>query len=269
MRARVDPWAGALEEYFTAMRAAQRAPGTIRLHRHYLSRLRELHPRTPWRITTKQLQAFLGGPEWKPETRKSARGVLCGFFRWGHGVGYIEEDPASYLATVRVPAGVPRPTPEHVVKQLLRDRDPRIGLMGMLMAYAGLRASEVAGLHTNHFTGEELIITGKGGKTRSIPVTSDRLRSALLACPEGWVFPNGLGSHLSPGHVSKLMSHALPFDWTGHTLRHRMASVAYEHTRDLLAISAILGHARLETTQRYTKMPDNALRAAIAAASGE
>jgi integrase len=66
--------------------------------------------------------------------------------------------------------------------------------------------------------------------------------------------------------VSKLLSRALPPGWTGHTLRHRLATAAYGGTRDLLAVSALLGHSRPETTQRYVRLPDDAIRAAVAAA---
>lgn len=84
---------------------------------------------------------------------------------------------------------------------------------------------------------------------------------------DGWAFPNGKGSHLSPGHVGRLLSRAMPEGWTAHTLRHRMASTAYAATRDLLAVGAVLGHSRPETTQRYVRLPDDAVRAAVAAAS--
>lgn len=75
---------------------------------------------------------------WAPETRRSARAALRGFYRWAHGMALVTVDPALGLPTVRVPAGVPRPTPEHLVRRLLTHPDPRIGLMVMLAAYAGL-----------------------------------------------------------------------------------------------------------------------------------
>lgn len=46
-----------------------------------------------------------------------------------------------------------------------------------------------------------------------------------------------------------------------------MATQAYAGTRDLLAVGAVLGHSRPETTQRYVRMPDDALRAAAHAAA--
>jgi integrase len=258
-------WAGALVLYEAALRAANRSPNTIRLHWHYLAQLREINPR-PWQVTTAQLQALMAARAWGAEARKSARTVFRSFYRWGHGAGYAAEDPALGLATVRVPAGRPRPTPEHLVRQLLRHPDARIGLMAMLAAYGGLRAGEIAVVHRRDLVGDELVVHGKGGKVRGVPIVDDRLLASLQRV-DGWAFPNGLGSHLSPGHVSRLISRELPEGWTAHTLRHRCASVSYAATRDLLAVGALLGHSRPETTQRYVAMPDDALRAAARAAA--
>lgn len=254
-----------MASYITAMTAAGRSRGTIRLHRYYLARLAD-HSRRPWPVTTADLLAFLAVEHWAPETRKSARGVVRGFYRWAHGMGYISDDPSRALPTVRVPAGLPRPTPEHLVRQLLHHPDPRLGLMAMLAAYGGLRAAEISRVHGRDLLGEELHVTGKGGKVRLVPVLSRRLLGALEAVEDGWAFPNGLGDHLSPGHVSRLLSRALPEGWTAHTLRHRCGTVAYAGTRDLLAVGALLGHTRPETTQRYVLMPADAVRDAARAA---
>lgn len=263
-------WPGALALYDNALGAAHRAPGTIRLHFHYLAQLREVAPR-PWSVTTAQLQALMSSRGWSAESMKSARTVYRGFYRWGHGLGLCAEDPALGLAAVRVPAGVPRPTPEHVVRQLLREPDERLGCMGMLAALAGLRCAEIAQVrperdYQGDRRGGTLLVHGKGGKVREVPIVDERLAARLAGAEPGWLFPNGLGSHLSPGHVSRLLSAGLPVGWTAHTLRHRCASVAYAGTRDLLAVGALLGHSRPETTQRYVRMPDDAVRAAALAA---
>lgn len=261
-------WGAAVGAYVTTMQAAGRRPGTIRLHRHYLGLLAELFPAGPWRLTAQHLERFLSKPSWSPETRKSARSVVVGFYRWAHGNGFVDDDPASRLLPVKVPQGRPRPTPEHLVAQIARD-DDRVGYMAMLAAYAGLRCAEIAQvLPARDLVGDELTIHGKGGKVRGVPIIHPPLLRLLRADVRrgGWAFPNGLGGHLSPGHVSKLLSAALPEGWTGHTLRHRMATQAYRGTRDLLAVSELLGHARVDTTQRYVLLPDDALRAAVRSA---
>lgn len=260
-------WNAALDEYATAQRAAGRSPGTVKLHRHYLRNLAELG-RSPWSLTRQQLLRFLAHDGWAPETRKSARAAVCGFYRWAHGAGYLADDIAATLPAVRVPPALPRPTPELIVQQLVRHHDPRLALMAMLAAYAGLRCAEIARVHGRELVGDVLTVHGKGGKVRAVPIVNRRLLAQLQALhtADVYAFPNGRGGHLTPGHVSRLLSRALPDGWTAHTLRHRMATTAYAGTRDLLAVGAVLGHSRPETTQRYVLMPDDALRAAVAAA---
>jgi integrase len=260
-------WGKALHGYETALLAAGRSPGTVRLHRHYLAGLRAAHPATPWAITTPQLREALSNPRWSAETRKSARQAFRGFYRWAHGDGLIDHDPAFSLPGIRVPNGVPRPAPALVVAALLAQNPcERVWLMAALAALVGLRAAEIARVHRDDYVGDELLITGKGGKVRAVPILEPRL-AARLEAVDGWAFPNGLGSHLTPGHVSKLLSAAMPPGWTAHTLRHRCATVAYAGTRDLLAVGQLLGHSRPETTQRYVRIPDDAVRAAVTAAS--
>lgn len=258
-----DVWAVAMAGYVLTMQAAARSPGTVRLHRHYLGLLGD-QVRNPWSATPAQLVRFMAAEHWRPETRKSARGVVRSFYRWGVKSGQVSPDPSLDLPTVRVPAGRPRPTPEHVVSAVLAGADERLELMVMLAAYAGLRAAEIARVHASDLVLDTLTIEGKGGKIRAVPVLNPRLLGRLEGL-EGWAFPNGLGSHLTPGHVSRLVSRAMPDDWTAHTLRHRMGTAAYRGTRDLLAVQQVLGHSRPETTQRYVLLPDDALRRAVAA----
>jgi len=97
-------WHQALADYATALMAARRSPGTLRVHRHYLTRLRAYVPQ-PWRATTADLRAALAEPTWAPETVKSARSVYVRFYGWGHGEGYITPNPALRLDPVTVPAG--------------------------------------------------------------------------------------------------------------------------------------------------------------------
>jgi len=256
-------WNPALVQYGTAQRAAGRASGTIGLHRHYLTGLAAAHPR-PWSVTTPQLLAYLAVEHWAPETRKSARGAVRGFYRWAYGSGHVARDPAADLPSVRVPQGRARPAPEHLVRRLTGG-DDRLAFMAGLAAHAGLRRGEIAQVHSRDLVGDLLLVHGKGGRVREVPVVNVALLDRLQGV-QGWAFPNGLGSHLSPGHVGRLLSAAMPEGWSGHKLRHRCGTRAYAGTRDLLAVMELLGHSRPETTQRYVLLPDDAVRAAVAGA---
>jgi site-specific recombinase XerD len=62
------------------------------------------------------------------------------------------------------------------------------------------------------------------------------------------------------------MSATLPDGITAHQLRHRFATAAYAHQRDLRAVQELLGHASPATTARYTAVPDRAKFDAVMAA---
>ncbi|WP_029514147.1 tyrosine-type recombinase/integrase [Nesterenkonia sp. F] len=78
----------------------------------------------------------------------------------------------------------------------------------------------------------------------------------------GWAFLGRLDGHLSPKRVSELLSEALGPHRTGHTLRHRFGTRVYSSSRDIRAVQELFGHASAVTTQRYTGLPDGAMRAA-------
>ena len=83
----------------------------------------------------------------------------------------------------------------------------------------------------------------------------------------GYLFPNGAGGHLTAKYVAEVAQKVLPSPWTLHTLRHRFASRAYRGTRNLRAVQTLLGHASVATTQRYTAVDDDEVRAAMMAAA--
>jgi len=257
-------WHRALVDFADFQRAAGRSPGTIRLYAYRLTDLAGTVP-GPGDVSTEHLIRLLGDPSWAPETRKSVRSAWRSFFRWAVQTGRVESDPTIGLPTITVPEPIPRPAPEHVVRAALQLDDERLVLMVLLAAYGGLRACEVAAVHSRDLAGDVLNVVGKGGKHRVVPVSGDLLER--LQRVQGWAFPSPLGGHITPGHVSRLLSRALPDGWTAHTLRHRMATTAYAGTGDLLAVQRLLGHSRPETTQRYVLLPDDRLRAAAAAAS--
>lgn len=263
----MDDWQGAVAEWVTAMRAAGRSEGTIRLYRHYMRQVSTRYPAGPWRLGTADLQAVLARRGWSAETRKSARAAIARFYRWGHGMGYVAHDPALLLDPVTVPAGVPRPMPDPLLERTLLTLGGRERIMALLAAYAGLRCAEIAQVGRDDLVAGVLYVHGKGGKTRRVPIEHPELLAAFERAEDGWLFPNGLGGHLTPGRVSRLLSDVLPDGWTAHTLRHRMATAGYAATRDLLAVGRVLGHSRPETTQRYVLMPDDALLAVVRGAA--
>lgn len=259
------PWTDAREGYVTWLAAGGATAGTLRLRRHYLAQIERLSD-SPEHVTTAALAEWLGGHEWAPETRKAARSAATGFFGWAHRTGVLTTNPAADLPPVRVPRPDPRPAPDSVIAAAVEAADERTVDMLMLAAFAGLRCREIARLHSSEITSTTLRPLGKGGKRRTIPllpILADRLLGRT-----GYIFPGNDDGHLSPSRVGRIISAALPEEWTAHTLRHRFASQAYAVERDLRAVQELLGHSSVATTQIYTAVPSEAkLRAVVGAGS--
>lgn len=256
------------------MRAAGRAPGTIKVRTRYVHRLAthlevtEVHP---WAVTVDQLAGWLASHQWEPETRHSAVASVRGFYSWAVDVGRLDRSPAAALASVPVIPGRPRPTPEDVLEDALDGADPRTALMVRLAARAGLRRGEIAKVRgvdvERDDYGPILRVMGKGRRERLVPI-SETLASLIVEraaeSASSWAFPGrDEREHMSAGHVGKLITAALPGGWTSHTLRHRFASRAYAGERDIRAVQELLGHTNVAVTQRYTAIPDQALRRAV------
>lgn len=79
---------------------------------------------------------------------------------------------------------------------------------------------------------------------------------------DGYLFPGAEDWQLTP----QLMAGALTEHWTAHTLRQRFATWAYPGSRNLRAVQTLLGHSSVATTERYTAVDDDEIRAAMMSA---
>jgi integrase/recombinase XerC len=163
--------------------------------------------------------------------------------------------------------GVPSATPEGA-----RDR-----AMFELLYSSGLRLAELIALNAEDggldLKQGEVTVTGKGGKTRTVPVGArarDALRDwlkarALLAAPqERALFVGARGRRIAPGTVQARLRAWAKRQGLGasvhpHMLRHSFASHVLQSSQDLRAVQEMLGHASISTTQVYTHLDFQAL----------
>ena len=255
-------WQQELDAFARHLRAAGRTPATIRLRRMHLERAFTAMGKPPADVLLEDLIDYMAAHDWKPETRKSVRSSLRNFYQWADSTGLVPDDPSRKLPSVKVPQGIPHPADDDALARGLAAASDDVRLMVALAAFAGLRRAEVAGLHSSDITGGSLRITGKGGRTRLVPM-HPLIMEALQARPPGYVFPGKDHGHLSPDWVGRQISRVLGDGATAHMLRHRFATRAYAGERDLLTVQRLLGHSSVATTQRYTEVPDDALRRAV------
>jgi integrase/recombinase XerC len=267
-------WAPIIADYMLTLAAAGQPSTTLALRRCQLVRMARDLGGSPTDVTADALVAWFGGQTgWKTETRRSYRASIRGFWRWAYRTKRVREHLADELPKVRERRGAPRPAPDHVWQAALAAADPRTTLMLRLAAEVGLRRGEVSRIHTRDLLdgggGAQLLIHGKGGKERVVPLSkslAEAIRAGAAGHTDGWLFPNRTGGHLTAYHVGSLVVRVLPGAWTMHTLRHRAASRAYRGTRNLRAVQVLLGHESIATTERYTAVDDDEIRAAMEAA---
>ena len=138
----------------------------------------------------------------------------------------------------------------------------------LLMYGSGLRIAEALSLTGRDAPlGETLMVTGKGGKQRLVPIlpiTRAAVAAYADACPyplprDEALFRGAKGGPLSQGMVQKAMAKArralgLPETATPHALRHSFATHLLSAGADLRSLQELLGHASLGSTQIYTKV---------------
>jgi integrase/recombinase XerC len=200
------------------------------------------------------------------------------------------DTPNPAIALVRGPRvkpGAPRPVSEDQANGLLAEPglDPdreaweaaRDEAVLTLLYGCGLRISEALSLRRSDAPLPDLLrITGKGGKTRMVPVLP-AVRQAIEAYLAEVPFPLAgaeplfrakRGGPLSPRHVQATVQAlrgrlGLPSSATPHALRHAFATHLLGGGADLRVVQTLLGHADISTTQIYTHVANERLREVV------
>jgi integrase/recombinase XerC len=212
------------------------------------------------------------------ERSSSARALstLRGFFRFLDRRGLAKNAALAAVRTPKLPKSVPKPLSaedaglalEHIVELAEVPWIGRRDLAILMLLYGcGLRISEALGLARAEapLRPGMLSITGKGRKTRLVPVlpaVSEAVAEYVTFCPHrlparGPLFIGVRGGPLNPRLVQRQMQRlrallSLPETATPHALRHSFATHLLAGGGDLRSIQELLGHASLSTTQRYT-----------------
>ncbi len=209
--------------------------------------------------------------------------ALRGFFRHLAQLGERADDPTSGLAPPKQMRKLPRVLRESEVEELLAAPDTAtpLGLrdkaMLELLYATGLRVSELVGLELAQLRLDVgfLLAWGKGGKERAVPVGEQaesflgrylrEARPELVRGRHEVVFVNHRGGPLSRQGCWKILTgygrRIGVARLSPHVLRHSFATHLLEHGADLRAVQVMLGHASISTTQIYTHIHAQRLRA--------
>lgn len=207
------------------------------------------------------------------------------FFRYLAANKVLQENPAALLVAGGIRRSIPETLSAEHVSRLLESIDPadipfgaRDRAMLEMLYGSGLRVSELVSLRADQIDWEEMFlrITGKGGKTRYVPlggVAADALRNYLRegrgkltrpGCRTEVLFLSNRGGQLTRERIRQIIkaraaAAGLPENVYPHIMRHSFATHLLENGADLRVIQDMLGHSDLSTTQIYTHVEQKRL----------
>ena len=209
-----------------------------------------------------------------------------GLYRWLVRHKGFAANPAQGIRAPKSPKKLPKVLSPEQMQRLLdvagakavdTPEAARDHAMFELLYSSGLRLAELVALDADDgrldLRGGEVTVTGKGAKTRTVPVGARarealrewlRRRAQLAAPEERALFVGARGKRIAPGVVQARLKawarrQGIDAPVHPHLLRHSFATHVLQSSQDLRAVQEMLGHASIATTQVYTHLDFQAL----------
>jgi integrase/recombinase XerD len=249
------------------------SPATQRSYVHAVAKFSRFFGRSPEHLDLEDVRAFqvhlvAGGMSWPALNQ-----TVCAL-RFLYGVTLGKAELPERIPYAREPRKLPLVLGADEVVRFLEAVPSLKCRAALTAAYAaGLRTCEATTLKVANIDSSRMVIRiehGKGGRDRYVmlsPQLLGILRSYWrLARPGPWLFPGRDAAHpLHPAALhaacrSARAAAGIDKRITVHTLRHSFATHLLESGTDIRIIQALLGHASLQTTARYTQVATSMIR---------
>lgn len=235
------------------------------------------------RMLVRRYVAALSTRQFARRTIARKAAALRRYFAWAVREGLVETDPTLGLhvsaGAGRLPRVLDRRELEHLLDAAPPEGEPlwrrhRDDAVLEVLYGSGVRVSELCGLELDQVRLAEraLIVWGKGAKERRVPLSEPAARALetwLRTRPEvvppeagSVLFANERGKPLTPRDVRRILDRRSSVPTHPHALRHTFATHLLDGGADLRAVQELLGHSDVATTQRYTHVSRERLRAA-------
>jgi len=277
-----DPRQSLLEEFLDQLAHQRRlSAGTARNYRHAVEELFALNPGAALdKLDAQHLRRTASQLHARGMSGRTIAYMISGwrsFFAWLVKHRGFSRNPCIGLRAPKSPKALPKALSPDLMARLLEGtaRTPaevRDKAMFEVFYSSGLRLAELVGLDVTDAEGvlrqAEVTVTGKGAKTRTVPVGSKARaaveawlaqRTALAGPGEPALFVGARGSRISASSVRYALSQwasrlGLPQHVHPHMLRHSFATHLLQSSGDLRAVQEMLGHSSISTTQVYTHL---------------
>ena len=276
------------EDYLASLKHQRRlAPATLENYRRALGVLLTLREGKPLATMepneVRRAVALLHAKGLSPRTLALALSAWRGWFRWLARHRGFSANPVLGIRAPKAGRPLPKALSVEAAQRLLdaeADLSPpalRDRAMFELLYSSGLRLAELVSLDVGDgrldLSQGEVTVTGKGAKTRTVPVGAKArealaawlaARAGLTQAGEKALFVGARGARISRAVVGARLAawarrSGLAERVHPHMLRHSFATHMLQSSQDLRAVQELLGHASISTTQVYTHLDFQAL----------
>jgi integrase/recombinase XerC len=276
------------EDYLAALKHQRRlAPATLENYGRAINILLTLRERKPLAALepteVRRAIAMLHAKGLAPRTLALVLSAWRGWFRWLARHRGFSANPVLGIRAPRAGRALPKALSVESTQRLLdgeKEATPlalRDRAMFELLYSSGLRLAELVALNVNDgrldLRQGEVTVTGKGAKTRTIPVGAKArealdawlaMRAQVARPAEKALFVGARGERISRAVVGARLAawarrSGLAERVHPHMLRHSFATHMLQSSQDLRAVQELLGHASISTTQIYTHLDYQAL----------
>lgn len=223
----------------------------------------------------------LAGEKLSENSKRRAISALRGFYKFLQFDGHIVKNPAEDLIAPQKGSYLPNFLNKTNIENLLAvpNVETEIGLRDRaileIMYACGLRVSEAVDLKMSDIDADAGILTctGKGSKTRKVPVGKSAIewlkRYLIFRRKKENIEINNLFVSFAGRPINRqiifkfIKEYAAKIglqDVSPHTLRHSFATHMIQNRADVRSVQQMLGHADISTTQIYTHLTDTHLR---------
>jgi site-specific recombinase XerD len=243
-------------------------------------------PEAVTRLILRRYLAYLATRRYARRTVARKVSALRRYFGWLRHSGVIASDPSIRITAPAGESRLPRVLGRADVRVLLDDPPARVDgdpdavrlrddAVLELLYGSGLRVAELCGLRAEDVDLNRRLVTvwGKGSRQRQVPMSEPaidavagwlargRQQLTTSESPSDVLFLNRRGRPLGPRDVRRLLDHRAASPTHPHALRHSFATHLLDGGADLRVVQELLGHASLQTTQVYTHVSKERLRA--------
>ncbi len=212
----------------------------------------------------------------KPSTIQRELSAIRSFYQYLIREKKLKYNPAKEVSAPKTAQSLPKTCDAEQIEQLFVVGDSSDDLLTRDLAIfelaysSGLRLAELVSLNLGDIdpSQQQLIVTGKGNKTRYLPIGSKarkaikrwlQVRNKFTRLEVDALFLSRLGKRISPRNIQSRLNtlvkrQALNQHLSPHILRHSFATHLLESSGDLRAVQELLGHANISTTQIYTHL---------------